>query len=555
VNSAAVDDPRDVRTWPLWDRLRPHVAHVVTLADQEGIAEPTNRLMNDLAVFLLDKGLYSEAEPLMRRTLAIGEATFGSVHSEVAIYLNNLAALLQATDHMEEAEPLMRRALAIDQAFLGSNHPNISIRLNNLAMLLQDTNRPKEAELLMRRALAIDEASFGNDHPNVARGLNSLAQLLRSMNRLKEAEPLMQRALAIDQASFGKQHPSVAIRLNNLALLLQDTKRLEEAEPLMRRALAIDKAVFDSEHPTLAIRLSNLARLLQDMNRLSEAEPMMRRALDIREKRLGPDHPKTRSARENLETLLTKMVPAARLPGDISRSAADLKRSSGSSHSKENRMKDFFISFNSADRSWADWVAWVLEEAKFSVVYQPWDFRPGENFILKMQEAASEARKTVIVLSDQYLKAEYTQPEWAAAFAEDPRGDQRKLIPFRIEKCSPTGMLKPLIFADLVGLTPEEAKSVVLSAVSDERPKPNIEPSFPGKTLNTGQSAPSFPGTPAPMQQIRTTPNRTGGALAIWQEKLEFLRGQEAIAADAAQKFALKKQIEEAMEKISELAR
>ena len=43
------------------------------------------------------------------------------------------------------------------------------------------------------------------------------------------------------------------------------------------------------------------------------------------------------------------------------------------------------------------------------------------------------------------------------------------------------------------------------------------------------------------------------GALVIWREKLDYLQQQEAITADAAQKFALKKQIEEAQQKIREL--
>ena len=42
-------------------------------------------------------------------------------------------------------------------------------------------------------------------------------------------------------------------------------------------------------------------------------------------------------------------------------------------------------------------------------------------------------------------------------------------------------------------------------------------------------------------------------AVAIWQEKLEFLQAQEAIVADPSQKFALRKQIEEAQRKIQEL--
>jgi hypothetical protein len=36
----------------------------------------------------------------------------------------------------------------------------------------------------------------------------------------------------------------------------------------------------------------------------------------------------------------------------------------------EPPMKDFFVSFNSADKAWADWIAWTLEEAGYQVVYQ-----------------------------------------------------------------------------------------------------------------------------------------------------------------------------------------
>jgi hypothetical protein len=58
--------------------------------------------------------------------------------------LNNLARLLQDTNRLQEAESLMRRALAIDEASFGADHPNVAIRLNNLAVLLQDTNRLQE---------------------------------------------------------------------------------------------------------------------------------------------------------------------------------------------------------------------------------------------------------------------------------------------------------------------------------------------------------------------------------------------------------------------------
>jgi hypothetical protein len=77
--------------------------------------------------------------------------------------------------------------------------------------------------------------------------------------------------------------------------------------------------------------------------------------------------------------------------------------------------KDFFISYNKADRDWAEWIAWTLEEASYSVVIQAWDFRPGGNFVLEMHKAAAETEKPGPFLSEGYLKAEFAHPEWAAA--------------------------------------------------------------------------------------------------------------------------------------------
>ena len=304
VDDAFAGDPMDVRSWIRLDPLAPHAGATAVSADAAGVPEPAAHLMDRLATLFQAKGLFSRAEPLFRRAVAIAEKHHGPNDAGAAPYLNNLATLLRDTNRLGEAEPLMRRALAIDEASFGGEHPNVAIRLNNLAALLRATNRLGEAEPLMRRALAIDEASFGGEHPNVARDLNNLAQLLRATNRLGEAEPLMRRALAIDVVSFGGDHPEVATDLNNLAQFLQDTNRLGEAEPLMRRALAIDEASFGSDHPKVAIRLNNLAQLLQATNRLGEAEPLMRRALAIGEASFGGGHPNVATGLNNLAQLL-----------------------------------------------------------------------------------------------------------------------------------------------------------------------------------------------------------------------------------------------------------
>ena len=65
----------------------------------------------------------------------IDERSYGPDHPNVAIRLNNLARLLQDTNRLAEAEPLIRRALAIFEASLGADHPSTGIVRNNLAPL------------------------------------------------------------------------------------------------------------------------------------------------------------------------------------------------------------------------------------------------------------------------------------------------------------------------------------------------------------------------------------------------------------------------------------
>jgi len=125
----------------------------------------------------------------------------------------------------------------------------------------------------------------------------------------------------------------------------------------------------------------------------------------------------------------------------------------------EVHKKDFFISYNKADRAWAEWITWQLEEAGYTTVLQAWDFRPGCNFVLEMHNATSQAERTIALLSPSYLSALYTQPEWAAAFVDDPTTEKGKLFPVCLPECGLRGFLKPNVCTGLA--CPDEAPEVV----------------------------------------------------------------------------------------------
>lgn len=104
VNAAFAGDPQDVRTRPTLEPLVPHARAVTARADAAGIAEPTARLLNQVAQLLHAKALYADAELLMRRALLIlldFTRRTGHEHPNLQVVRKNYRALLAAMGQPE----------------------------------------------------------------------------------------------------------------------------------------------------------------------------------------------------------------------------------------------------------------------------------------------------------------------------------------------------------------------------------------------------------------------------------------------------------------------
>lgn len=134
-----------------------------------------------------------------------------------------------------------------------------------------------------------------------------------------------------------------------------------------------------------------------------------------------------------------------------------------------NQTKDFFISYSRADKEWADWVAWELQEAGYTCTIQTQDFVPGQNFIQKIRQALSESRHLIAILSEEYLASEYAGAELDAALAADPRGLRAKLIPIRVKRCTLDELLRARIYIDMVGKDPDHARADLLAGIAAAR--------------------------------------------------------------------------------------
>ena len=69
-----------------------------------------------------------------------------------------------------------------------------------------------------------------------------------------------------------------------------------------------------------------------------------------------------------------------------------------------------FVSYTSADRAWAEWIAWQLEAEGYTVVVQA-GLHPGRDGAHEMQEATATAKRVVAVVSAAYLRSAHGEAE------------------------------------------------------------------------------------------------------------------------------------------------
>jgi len=108
---------------------------------------------------------------------------------------------------------------------------------------------------------------------------------------------------------------------------------------------------------------------------------------------------------------------------------------------------DAFISYQSADESFAkklasDIEAFQLNEHKLKVFFAPWNIKPGDNIVEKINEGLEKARFFIIVLSPEALEADWPTAERSAAIYNDPSGRLGRVIPVLKKACSIPPLLR-----------------------------------------------------------------------------------------------------------------
>lgn len=120
---------------------------------------------------------------------------------------------------------------------------------------------------------------------------------------------------------------------------------------------------------------------------------------------------------------------------------------------------DVFISYSHVDRKWVwDELLPRLEKARLRTCIDQRDFEIGVPSLVNIERAVDDSRHTLIVLTPDWLKSEWTEFESLLVGTADPAGRRRKLIPLMLKPCSLPPRIAMLTYADFTRRSDREAE-------------------------------------------------------------------------------------------------
>jgi len=102
-----------------------------------------------------EAGRYADAETMLKSALRLADVSPPRGNRRLAESLGNLANVYLALHRYEEAEPLLRRALAVEEQRAGARHPAVAAVLADYLVLLRRLGRHAELPAVEARLRAI----------------------------------------------------------------------------------------------------------------------------------------------------------------------------------------------------------------------------------------------------------------------------------------------------------------------------------------------------------------------------------------------------------------
>jgi len=159
---------------------------------------------------------------------------------------------------------------------------------------------------------------------------------------------------------------------------------------------------------------------------------------------------------------------------------------SDSSQPADGFRYDAFISYSHRDTAWVgDVLLPRLEGEGLRICIDTRDFEVGVPSLVNMENAVDQSRKTLLVLTPNWLSSEWTAFEALLVQTEDPIGRGRRILPLMVQDCQGQLPKRLQIFTYLDLTDPTQLDTQMgrlvstIRAVPSQSQAPSVEPAEP----------------------------------------------------------------------------
>jgi tetratricopeptide (TPR) repeat protein len=295
------DDVRLPQSWPLCERLLPHILALADTLEQPGDEGPQLiKLLNGACYYL------NRAEPgqrglgAARRTLRHAERVLAAEHPETLAARSTLADAYHEAGRPREAIAIYEPLLADRARILGAEHPDTLTAREVLALAYQAAGRVGEGIAILEALVADRVRILGAEHPQTLTTRHNLADFYQWGGRVDEAIAIYEPLLADKVRVLGAEHPYTLNARHGLADTCRKIGRVDEAIAILEALVADRVRILGAEHQHTLHARHSLADAYQTVGRVDEAIAIFEALLADRVRIFGTQHPATLYDRHGL---------------------------------------------------------------------------------------------------------------------------------------------------------------------------------------------------------------------------------------------------------------
>jgi tetratricopeptide (TPR) repeat protein len=225
-----------------------------------------------------------QAEPALKRALALSEKLPGMNDSQLGYLLTHVANALFNQRKFAEAEPFYQRALTGRRTAKNFNGPSLEVCRSNLLNNYRSERKNSDAEALLKEAIADHEkelATAGMAAGKVvvlADDITALGDIQAESGKYKEAEASFKKALDLREKHHDSTSGGLAWNLMDLGWVYQKQGNYSLSEQFIKQAITIDAQIRSGYLPG---DYAALATLYDKQKRYAEADQLYGRAEDL----------------------------------------------------------------------------------------------------------------------------------------------------------------------------------------------------------------------------------------------------------------------------------